>query len=233
MIDQMIAAIQNSYISNQKKRRKDIKKLAIEYYRKSRNVPHNENLWSSLYADGPMGRNIHKAVAGFLTGITGKCCYCQEKIFHNANANIEHILPRDQYPQFTFTPHNLAAACITCNALKTNHDFYNVNRTQLSYSKFKDSWTCFHPNFHNFNDHVRMFCYQSNYVYIRTYIGKTNEGKALCDNHLLKITHYETKASANPVVAASVSQLKGYLSSNGKPPGPALSKFLQVMIANI
>jgi uncharacterized protein (TIGR02646 family) len=229
----MLDAIQDTYDIKQKKRRLAIKKMALKHYRLSKKTPNTPKLWNDLYEDGIMGKHIHKAVSNFLTKLNGRCCYCQEKIFSNANSNIDHVLPRKHYPQFTFTPHNLAAACITCNALKTGDDFYNENPANMNYCKLSNSWKCFHPNFHDFNDHVQMLCLQSNYIYIRTYIGKTPEGTALCSKHLIKLTSYEAKVPANPQVAGAVTSLQNYISSNGLQPGPALTKLLQSFIDNI
>ena len=129
MRKKMMAAIQGAYV--QKKKRTEIKELVEKYYRKSLQHPAEEKLWSKLYNDGKLGKKAHSAVSKYLTSLTGRCCYCQERIFHQANMNIDHVLPRETYPQFTFWPENLAAACITCNAIKSSLDYFNVDPHKL------------------------------------------------------------------------------------------------------
>ncbi len=44
------------------------------------------------------------------------CCYCEAKTPHSAQ--VEHFLPKSQYPEYTFCWENLLLACSTCNEKK-------------------------------------------------------------------------------------------------------------------
>lgn len=48
-----------------------------------------------------------------------KCCYCRIELGFDIKAvDIEHIIPKSQYPQFTFYTKNLALSCPGCNTSK-------------------------------------------------------------------------------------------------------------------
>lgn len=48
-----------------------------------------------------------------------KCCYCKGELGYDIKAvDIEHILPKSKYEQFTFHPKNLALSCPGCNTSK-------------------------------------------------------------------------------------------------------------------
>ncbi len=48
--------------------------------------------------------------------IGGRCNYCE----HNEGGDIEHILPKSVYPQYTFTWENYLLACTNCNRYKSD-----------------------------------------------------------------------------------------------------------------
>ena len=49
-----------------------------------------------------------------------KCCYCKWELGYDIkNVDIEHIIPKSKYSQFTFTPQNLALSCPGCNTSKS------------------------------------------------------------------------------------------------------------------
>jgi hypothetical protein len=49
-----------------------------------------------------------------------KCMYCESKISHIDHAHIEHIKPKDQFPELEFDWNNLGYACPKCNNQKHN-----------------------------------------------------------------------------------------------------------------
>ena len=48
----------------------------------------------------------------------GKCIYCESKIEHNSYAHIEHIKPKEKFPELKFTWDNLGFSCQICNTNK-------------------------------------------------------------------------------------------------------------------
>lgn len=77
-----------------------------------------------------------------------KCAYCLKNFYneHNMNIDVEHILPKSQYPEYTFTLKNLAVACKRCNLLIKRNDISflkdNFNRKKPFNAKY---YTITHP----------------------------------------------------------------------------------------
>lgn len=87
-----------------------------------------------------------------------ECCYCkmlkQEK---NGKAwNIEHIFPRETYPQFTFTPINLAMSCIECNNSKLAQDIKVGKNPIKRYPKSGSNIKIIHPHLDDYNLHIKV-----------------------------------------------------------------------------
>ena len=49
-----------------------------------------------------------------------KCMYCESKISHIYYGDVEHIKPKETYPQFEFVWENLGYVCAKCNGKKLN-----------------------------------------------------------------------------------------------------------------
>src|SRR5690606_19612567 len=48
------------------------------------------------------------------------CCYCKYQLgFDIKQVDIEHIIPKSEYGQFTFESQNLALSCPACNTKKS------------------------------------------------------------------------------------------------------------------
>ena len=217
---------------SQQAKRKSARKLAFEYYRDS--IAGTHNLWSSLYNDGAVGKRIYYGITDYVHGLSTRCGYCQDRIFHNKNSNVDHILPASIYPQFTFVEDNLVRVCVTCNMLKTALDFYELPAPiSKDYSRHAGVWACFHPRHHTFSDHVERLVVQTNHLYFRAYLGKTPEGKKLCSLLLQQVSEFEVKATANPLVAIAAQKLGQYIQSNGNASSGAVKKLLQTLVANI
>lgn len=208
------------------------KKLIMKYIRLSKMNRDRSSLWSNFYSEGSQGKYIHGKIGEYLKNIQiDYCCYCQEKILHNKNFNIDHVLPRQIYPQFSFKMENFAAACITCNAIKTNNDWFKLP-IPSDYPKQATALACYHPNLHNFNDHIDMICIQSNRIYLRAYSGKTNKGKALVEKHLKSLCIYSAKTMGSPNVATAIENLTIFL---GKTAGEKndIKNFISKIIKHI
>jgi 5-methylcytosine-specific restriction endonuclease McrA len=227
----LFRTISNEYKSNQRKRRKAIRKFAFDYFKLA--AAGTPGLWGTMYKDTHLGPKVHSAIRSHLTQLTNRCGYCQERIFHNANVNIDHILPKVTFPQFTFSVENLVAACVTCNAIKAERDFYGLAPGVMNYSQHNGSWSCFHPRLHTYDDHIRLISVQTNHFHVRAFIGKTPEGISLCNQFLNKVTEFGTKAQANPQIAQAVNSLETLLASSGPFPTPAVQKLLSSLVANI
>ncbi len=193
----------------------EAEELRRTFQARCRHLPVPSGLWPQFFKSR-RGKYLHQTLSTYLLERQADyCCYCQDRIFVKANANIEHILPRAVYPQFSFTYHNFAMACTTCNALKSDDDWYGLPTGEFNYSKHRKNFTVFHPNFHDYNQHIKLFCIQSNHIYVRAYFGKTDIGRKLYDAHLRKLTVYSVKSKANPSIAKAVDKLANYLANKG------------------
>ena len=226
----LIAIINKLY--TQKAKRKEARKMAFKYYRDS--LSGRLGLWSALYNDGAVGKKIYYAVTDYVHGLSGRCGYCQDRIFHKKNSNIDHILPASIYPQFTFVDDNLVRVCVTCNMLKLAHDFYALPAPLARYyDEYLGRWTCFHPRHQVFSQHVERLVIQTNHLYFRAYLGKTPEGRKLCLSLLQQVSEFELKATANPVVALAAQKLGQYVQSRGNVNVGAVKKLLCTLVENV
>ncbi|MDG0509479.1 HNH endonuclease [Klebsiella quasipneumoniae] len=89
----------------------------------------------------PLRRELkHYILSNRTDGI--KCAYCLKNFYneHSMNIDVEHILPKSQYPEYTFTLKNLAVACKRCNLLIKRNDVSflndNFNRKKPFNSKY-------------------------------------------------------------------------------------------------
>ena len=69
------------------------------------------------------GRYNHADVKTRLIEETrGKCAYCESKVRHVDDGDIEHIVPKSVHPELSFVWENLTLACTICNRKKGDHD---------------------------------------------------------------------------------------------------------------
>lgn len=224
------ASFMRELYATQTSRRREAFRILAEYRSATRtSFPPRKGVWSKFYEE-KQGKYIHGKLTKYLQRKQiSFCCYCREKIYHGKNSNIEHILPIKHYPMFAFEYHNLALACVTCNAIKSDNDFYRVVDLKLDY--VNNSFDCFHPAVHDYNEHIDFLVFQSNYVYVRVFKFRTRFGERLCVEHLRKVSIYNVKEQANPVVSEAVKKLGEYL--DGKPGYENASSALRRLATNI
>ena len=197
----------------------DALKHAYDFYRASRKNGAPKDLWEK-FRDVKSGDKYYKNAKQFLIEKHGVCSYCREKIFINHNLHIDHILPKSKYPYFTFVLENLTPACLTCNIIKEDKDFFE-------FKKF------YHPNYHIFSEHVEMLVFQTNNIYMRIYTGSTRIGNELCKLHLYKISNLTIKSNANPEVFKAVENLNGLVSQKNIFLSDSIKKVVKILIDNI
>ncbi|WP_370683478.1 HNH endonuclease [Pseudomonas syringae pv. atrofaciens] len=213
-----------------KKLRSEALRCILKYRADATNIAHPiKGIWSNFYAE-PRGKYVHATLSTHLLHRQGSlCCYCRDKIFHKRNCNIEHILPIKHYPMFAFEYKNLAAACLTCNALKGDEDFFNIVGALKKYDS--NVMNCFHPVLHSYDDHVDFMKIQTNHIYVRVFSHRTAFGERLCSEHLKKVSIFNIKERSNPVVAEAVRKLGEHL--DGAPGYECASSTLKRLAANI
>ena len=55
-----------------------------------------------------------------ISGNFDKCMYCESKISHVYYGDIEHIKPKNKFPDLEFSWENLGYACAQCNGIKSD-----------------------------------------------------------------------------------------------------------------
>lgn len=205
--------------------------ISLFYRGVRRNFPPDKNIWAKFY-NTDKGAYLHRKLREYLaTRQNQLCCYCQDKIYHHINSNIEHILPIKHYPYFAFSFDNLALSCATCNALKSADDWFKLASVKQSYRRNK--FDCFHPRYHSYHEHIEMIRIGTNKVDVRVFIGKTNEGKVICKNLLGKVSNFFLKEKTCPEISKAITSLENYISNNPDAASLALEQITKVLYSKI
>lgn len=87
-----------------------------------------------------------------------RCCYCQHQIQTNNNAvwDCEHIISRDNRPEFMFEPRNLAISCKDCNIAKAEQNVLR-NKEQKTFPIKPENYLVVHPHFDVYVEHLLWF----------------------------------------------------------------------------
>lgn len=127
-----------------------------------------------------------------------KCCYCKQELgFDIKKVDIEHIIPKSQFSQFTFHPKNLALSCPACNTIKSTNCVLiknSIKRYPVNGSNFK----IIHAHYHNYNEHINII---DNCIYV----AKSTEGSetiTICELFRLLVVEENAKkfrAKQSPV----------------------------------
>ncbi|MCX7552118.1 hypothetical protein [Xanthomarina sp. F2636L] len=98
-----------------------------------------------------------------------KCCFCGLYYDRTGRGELEHIAPKGAglYPQYTFTPHNIAKACQLCNSSSMKHTYDPITVLNPVYQNCQ--FSIVHPYLDNHNDH-----YKWNYGLLNVLISVNN-----------------------------------------------------------
>lgn len=210
--------------------------VLLEMWRRSRR--NKTDLWKELsnyshaiYKDDITGVSIKSAFRDFMRkSQQGRCCYCRCWLVGSAHARpIEHILSRDDYPQFSLDFWNLAVACADCNLAKTNHVWGSVPTTAKRYPGHDGFHDMFHPRYHAYNDHIRYVVVETNAGGIALYQGLTPQGKHLCIKLLNKIASKRALIAEHPELNESMEGINQYRVAVDSKAAPHLHKFAEML----
>ncbi|BCX67947.1 HNH endonuclease [Pseudomonas izuensis] len=87
------------------------------------------------------------------------CPYCKQYIVvgHLGVWDAEHIIAKDENPQFMFEPKNLCVSCKDCNGSKSNKEvLVKPSRTRRKFPEDPDDYKFCHPHFHDYAEHIRI-----------------------------------------------------------------------------
>jgi len=148
----------------------------------------------------PMRKELkHYILSNRKDGI--RCAYCLKDFHneHNMNIDVEHILPKSQYPEYTFTLKNLAVACKRCNLLikKSDISFLTANfaRKKPFSSKY---YRITHPVIDRKN-HLYLLDVHFNGCHIIKYQTKSEKAKNTYNYFKLNEVEIETLNSAQGI----------------------------------
>lgn len=99
--------------------------------------------------------NIKESIRKYLRTQQGnRCCYCKQELgFDIKRVDIEHIIPKSKFNQFTFHPKNLALSCPACNTIKSTNCVLiknSIKRYPINGSNFK----IIHAHYDDYSTHI-------------------------------------------------------------------------------
>jgi len=165
---------------------------------------------------------------------SNRCCFCRRWLANNGYARqIEHILPRKHFPQFSAHFWNLAIVCIDCNSLKKAKIWGSIDTKRRRYPLPASVKTWFHPRFHSYDEHVRFVRIEANGLAVVVFVGKTEQGRFLCKELLRHIAMKEMLVASNPVLSACASSIDDYQQLAGADKGAGLRAFQEALAQSI
>ena len=139
-----------------------------------------------------------------------KCCYCKYQLgFDIKQVDIEHIIPKSEYEQFTFESLNLTLSCPACNTKKSTKPVLNnpITNYPTNGTKFK----IIHAHFDEYSNHIDII---NNCVFV----AKTKKGSetiTFCE--LFRLSSVEQRADVYRTASPNfLKQLVAEL-KNGNP----------------
>lgn len=148
-------------------------------------------------------------IADYLYNINnGQCFYCKSKISRNiTKEHIEHIVDKDDYPQFTYNPKNLTISCPNCNTSKgTKSVFKNNIDNNISYDQYPyktEEYSIIHAYLDNYEE-----CMVPGIIYEP--FNKNEKGIytiRICDiNNPIRVEEREKINNKNNLIGALITQ---------------------------
>lgn len=102
--------------------------------------------------------NVKKHIKDYYIKVQNYTCpYCQQKIVikHNGVWDAEHIIPKDEYPQFLLEPKNLCVSCKDCNQEKKNKNVL-VNPNRKTFPTKNTDYKLSHPHFDDYFSNIKI-----------------------------------------------------------------------------
>lgn len=84
-----------------------------------------------------------------------RCCYCSTELpRHKLTYDAEHILDKDEYPEYMFDESNIAVACKLCNQHKSNKSVAVGGKRFAELSRSSEHYSIVHPHLDEWFDHL-------------------------------------------------------------------------------
>lgn len=125
------------------------------------------------------------------------CCYCKYPLgFDIKQVDIEHIVPKSEYEQFTFETRNLALSCPACNTKKSTKTV--LNNTVVIYPTNGSNFIIIHAHYDDYTNHIDIV---NNCVFVAKST-KGSETITFCE--LFRLSTVEQKAKAHQSISPSL-----------------------------
>lgn len=83
-----------------------------------------------------------------------RCCYCSKELDESkATYDAEHIVHKDEFPQFMFELTNLSVACRTCNGVKKNKNVFAPDVSLDEVPQLSSEYIVVHPHLDEWYEH--------------------------------------------------------------------------------
>lgn len=83
------------------------------------------------------------------------CIYCGNKFRSNNSAHREHIIPKSEYPEYSFHPKNLVLSCDVCNGFEFKGEIdFTLNKAQTRANYDDLDLEIIHPYIDDFFLHI-------------------------------------------------------------------------------
>lgn len=109
--------------------------------------------WSEGYKNFKNNIRTHLKLAQ-----NGRCAFCRCRVSVGTSwSNLEHLVPKDHYPQFKFKSENLVYCCTRCNMSKvTKNTLSNPNpvKAQQVFPTVSIGFEIINPYFDDFQNHL-------------------------------------------------------------------------------
>lgn len=124
-----------------------------------------------------------------------QCCYCRRSFVGEFNMviDIEHVLPKEKFPEWIFEIENLSLSCKRCNMNVKNDDIEFYKEQVGTYSRDSDAYKIIHPNYDDWNLHMKYFCWIENDLRIIKYVPLANSSKAAFTYAYMRLDELEIK----------------------------------------
>jgi hypothetical protein len=116
----------------------------------------------------------------FLSVAVPRCCYCQLSMgpWYRMTIDVEHVLPKKKFPQYTFDLRNLNISCKRCNMGIKREDVGFYLRPVADTNPFRSELYAFaHPNLDITSHHLQIVSVQIDAKLLIYYLKKTEKGK--------------------------------------------------------
>lgn len=140
-------------------------------------------------------------IAHLRTQQDNKCCYCKYPLgFDIKEVDIEHIVPKSRFEQFTFESLNLALSCPGCNTKKSIKPV--LLKEFVRYPRNTNHFRIVHSHYDTYSDHIEI----TNNCVFTAKTGKGSETITYCELFRLR-TVEEKAAEFNNTSQSAISDL--------------------------